>query len=149
MFLSGCSKSGPQKNFDFNHYFPISLNKTTFFAQIAITPEEISRGLMFRKSLKSDHGMLFIFNKPQKVSFWMRNVSIPLDIGYFDESGILIEFYHLYPHDETPLFSKSKNIQYVLEMNKDWFKNNNIKTGNSINIDKIETYMELRNKKSP
>ena len=147
--LSGCYRSDQKKNFDFNYYFPISLKETIFYAQIAITPQELSSGLMFRKSLRDNHGMLFIFKNPQQVSFWMKNVSIPLDIGYFDASGILVEYYHLYPHDETPLFSRSKNIKYVLEMNKGWFKNNNIKTGNSINIDKIEKYIELRTKSSP
>ena len=54
----------------------------TFFVEIARTPPERSRGLMFREELPKDHGMLFDFGEEQPVSFWMKNTPLPLDLVF-------------------------------------------------------------------
>ena len=74
----------------------------------------------------------------------MKNVPIPLDIGYLDPNGRLIEIYSLYPYDEKPVFSKSHNIQYALEMNQGWFNRNKIRTGDYLNLKKALNYIQLR-----
>ncbi len=85
--------------------------------EIARTPAERQRGLMYRKSLEQNRGMLFIFEKPDHLSFWMRNTYIPLDI-IFIESGMRILGI---VEKTTPLSEKQCAVpgvsQYVLEVN--------------------------------
>jgi uncharacterized membrane protein (UPF0127 family) len=70
-------------------------------AELAILPKESETGLMFRDELKSGTGMLFVFKDATPRKFWMKNTRIPLDIGYFDENGILKEIYAAKPFDKT------------------------------------------------
>ena len=143
-FLTNCKKELKIQNYSFEEFFSLSLEGNDFFAQIAITQEELSQGLMFKGTLDKNHGMLFYFDHPQRMSFWMKNVSIPLDIGYFDSKGRLVEIHSLYPHDEEPVFSKSHTIQYALEMNQGWYQLNKIKTGSYLNLKKALQCVELR-----
>lgn len=72
--------------------------------EIADDPAERAQGLMFRRDMPAGHGMLFIYETPQQVSFWMRNTLIPLDMVFIDARG---EVRHVHPmarpHDETPI----------------------------------------------
>jgi len=76
-----------------------------------------SRGLMNRTSLPQDHGMLFDFKTERRVSFWMKNTLIPLDMLFVDAQGVIIHiFANAQPHDESPIRSGGK-ILAVLEIN--------------------------------
>lgn len=59
--------------------------------ELAITPEERERGLMFRTSLPPDHGMLFLFERPARWTFWMKDTWIPLDLVFLDGSGTVVD----------------------------------------------------------
>lgn len=77
-----------------------------FQVEIAATRAQQERGLMFRKSLAPDHGMLFTYAKPQRVAYWMKNTLIPLDIIYIAPNGKILSIArNARPHDETPLAS--------------------------------------------
>jgi hypothetical protein len=99
----------------------MKLCDTSLRVEVASTPEETQKGLMFREELPENQGMLFTFNQPQRVSFWMANTSIPLDIGFFTADGKLREVHSLNPFDLTSVFSKRDDIQYALEVNRGWF----------------------------
>ena len=64
--------------------------KVPLNVELADTPAERARGLMFRQSLGESEGMLFVFEKPETPSFWMKNTKIPLSIAFFDEDKKLI-----------------------------------------------------------
>ncbi|PVM82061.1 DUF192 domain-containing protein [Caulobacter endophyticus] len=75
-----------------------------FQVEIAATEAEQRKGLMFRKVLAPDRGMLFVYRKPQRAAFWMKNTLIPLDILYIGaDGGILSMVRNARPHDEMPL----------------------------------------------
>lgn len=127
-----------------NEYFPIAVGDRMLRLQIAVSPQEMMRGLMERKSLKSDEGMLFVYAKPQVMSFWMRNTPLPLDIGFFDASGQLREYYPLYPFDETQVKSRSEKLQFAVEVNQGWFRENRVARGAMLDLKAVQAALKLR-----
>ena len=97
--------------------------------ELAVNPTEQMTGLMNRESLKSNHGMLFVFPEPKQASFWMHNTSIPLDLAFLDEDGLILEIIPLVPFEEKPVLSKSSKVSYALEVSRDWFASRNLKAG--------------------
>lgn len=92
-----------------------------------------ARGLMFRKSLCEDCGMLFKFAPPRQVAMWMKNTFVPLDVAYFTKDGTITDIKPLQPHNLTPVGS-SKAISYALEMNQGWFAKHKVSVGDKIKI---------------
>ncbi len=91
--------------------------QANFSIELADSPEERSKGLMHRKTLPQSSGMLFIFEQPQPVWFWMKNTLIPLDIIFMDQSGTVNKVHEMaQPHDLTQIYG-GDDIQYVFEIN--------------------------------
>ena len=84
-------------------------------AQVAATPQQQEVGLMFRRSLAPDEGMLFPYDPPQSVSFWMHNTLIPLDIIYIRPDSTIARIVNAKPLDETSLPS-GEPVSLVLEI---------------------------------
>ncbi len=101
-------------------------------AEVARRPGEMAMGLMFRKSMGDNEGMLFVFERERRASFWMANTFIPLTIAYLDRDGVILELHDMKPHDTTPVLSKSDRVAFALEMNRGWFKLNGVKVGEKI-----------------
>jgi len=90
--------------------------RTRFFVEIADTDAKRERGLMFRKSLAADRGMLFDFKTPREVAFWMRNTLIPLDIIYIKADGTVLSIArNATPLSEAPIPSGGPTLG-VLEL---------------------------------
>ncbi len=90
-------------------------------AEIAATPDDRQRGLMYRSSLGAEEGMLFAFAAPEVQVFWMKNTLIPLDVGFFDADLFLITVRTMEPDDGASTHSSNEPALYALEMNKGWF----------------------------
>ena len=87
-----------------------------FTVELALTPEEQARGLMFREALAPSAGMLFVYDRAQPVAFWMRNTLIPLDMVFVDEAGEVTKVHaEAVPGDETPIPSDGP-VRAVLEI---------------------------------
>ncbi len=81
-----------------------SRGRARFQVEIAATLAQQKQGLMFRKSLAPDRGMLFTYKRPQPAAYWMKNTLIPLDIIYIAPDGKVLSIVrNARPHDETPL----------------------------------------------
>jgi uncharacterized membrane protein (UPF0127 family) len=103
-------------------------------AEIADDTESRRTGLMHRKSLAENHGMLFIFDSDQKLSFWMKNTIIPLSIAYISSGGEIMEIYDMKPNSLRPVESVH-SVRYALEMNQGWFEKNGVTSGDRVIIE--------------
>ncbi len=100
-------------------------------AQVAVTSQEHATGLMHRKDMPSQEGMLFVFDNPSRLCFWMKNTLIPLTAAFIDDEGTIVNL-----EDMKPLSLEShcstKPVRYVLEMNKGWFAKKGLKAGSRL-----------------
>jgi uncharacterized membrane protein (UPF0127 family) len=114
---------------------PLYLHQKEIWVEVATTPEERSRGLMGRKYLGKDEGMLFIFETEDHHGFWMKDTFIPLSIAFIDKDGRIV-----WITDMKPMTLDShvppKPILYALEMNRGWFSNHGIKSGDVVRFSK-------------
>jgi len=109
-------------------------------AEIADNESERRYGLMFRESLGEYSGMLFVFDREQPVSFWMRNTIIPLDMVFINESLDIVGIQHnAEPCKADPCTSYVSGVpvKYVLETNGGFCMQNGVKEGNKIEITKL------------
>jgi len=89
---------------------------------------------MFRESLDTNSGMLFIFEEVAQQSFHMTETRIPLDIAFIREDGTIESIKELEPFDENPVFSEGE-VLCALEVNRGWFEENNVEVGDQIDIE--------------
>lgn len=102
-----------------------------FSIEIAETLEEKRVGLMNRTSMPSASGMLFLYNMPQTLSFWMQNTLIELDMLFVDSKGVVTHIHHrAQPHDETPIVGGTGVA--VLEINGGLAKSMGISVGTEL-----------------
>ncbi|MGE0332511.1 MAG: DUF192 domain-containing protein [Ramlibacter sp.] len=97
-------------------------------AQVAVTPEQRSTGLMFRKDMPQHEGMLFVFAQPTVQCFWMKNTLLPLTAAFVADDGSIVNLADMKPQT-TDSHCSAKPVRYVLEMNQGWFARKNIKAG--------------------
>ena len=101
------------------------------------TPEDKAKGLQGVESLPEDEGMLFIYDPPEDVKFWMKDTLIPLDIIFINEDQEVIEVHQGIPNDETLI--EVPNIAYVLEVNA----NSGIKVGDELELEEDAPIMKV------
>jgi uncharacterized membrane protein (UPF0127 family) len=99
--------------------------------ELAVSPDEQQVGLMHRRSLDPDCGMLFCYDDPQELSFWMRDTHVPLSIAFIDDEGRVAGVEDMDPYDENPVRSNVP-CRWALEANRGWFSDRNIKIGTKI-----------------
>lgn len=118
----------------------IILGGKTITVELAKTESQHQQGLMFRKMMPENEGMLFIFNEEQPRHFWMKNTLIDLSIGYFDSNKVLIDMQEMRSasvlETRPPSYTSAKPAMYALEMNKGWFTRNKIKVGQKFEFQK-------------
>jgi uncharacterized membrane protein (UPF0127 family) len=100
-------------------------------AEVANTEDARRSGLMFRKALEANDGMLFVFEDPDLQCFWMRNTLLPLSIAFIGDDGEIVNIEDMAPETDDPHCSK-KQVRYALEMAQGWFAGHGIKAGKKI-----------------
>jgi uncharacterized membrane protein (UPF0127 family) len=105
----------------------LSINRVKLVVELPRTYEEKITGMMFRKKIGENEGMLFAFRRPRQASFWMKNCYIPLTVAYLNSIGEIVELHDLQPLDTSSVLSGSSNIQFALEMPRGWFQRNDIR----------------------
>ncbi len=100
-------------------------------AEVAATDASRSRGLMFRKELAPNHGMLFVFEQANVQCFWMRNTPLPLSIAFILDDGTITNIADMAPLTENSHCSTAP-VRYTLEMEQGWFAKRGITPGKKI-----------------
>ncbi len=102
-------------------------------AEIAQTPQERAKGLMGRKFLPPNHGMLFVFESPARQCFWMRNTPLPLTIAFIDARGKITSFADMAPFSDESHCS-TVPVPFALEMEQGWFKKRGVLVGDTVTM---------------
>ena len=132
LFVTSCKEQIQPK--PFSSIFELKLGDKNIYAEIAITDVQKAMGLMFRKSLPENNAMIFVFNTPKQMSFWMKNTEIPLDIAFLTEDGVITEIKQMYPSNLNPVKSSRDDILYCIETNAGWFAKNGISAGKALDM---------------
>jgi hypothetical protein len=98
----------------------LTINGHRVTAEVATTVAARAVGLMRRFSLHADHGMLFVFDAPQPLTFWMKDTYIPLSIAFIGADGRILNIEDMAPQTESPHNSRGPAM-FALEMKKGWF----------------------------
>ena len=97
-------------------------------AQVAATPDQRATGLMYRRDMPPNEGMLFVFDVPAIQCFWMKNTLLPLTAAFVADDGTIVNLADMKPQTLDSHCS-TKPVRYVLEMNQGWFSKRNIQSG--------------------
>ncbi len=97
-------------------------------AQVAQTPEQRQIGLMFRREMPAQEGMLFVFEEPGTQCFWMKNTLLPLTAAFVADDGRVVNLADMQPQT-TESHCSQEPVRYVLEMNQGWFAKRGLKAG--------------------
>ena len=108
---------------------------TQLTIEVATSPEEKAKGLMFREILPERQGMLFLYAPPLNARMWMKNTLIPLDMLFIDADNRIIHIHkNAKPHDLTPI-GAGKSVAAVLEINGSAAEKLDIRVGDMVKID--------------
>ena len=97
-------------------------------AQVAATPTQRQIGLMWRKEMPQNEGMLFIFEQPSVQCFWMMNTLLPLTAAFIADDGTIVNLVDMKPQT-TDSHCSTKPVRYVLEMNQGWLGKKGLAAG--------------------
>lgn len=129
---SGLSGSGANQNLALA---TIKIRDITFRVELADTPEKKIQGLSGKASLSENNGMLFLFEKADIYSFWMKDMRFPIDIIWIDENFKIVGIVkNINPNSFPQTFQPQTPIQYVLEVNAGFSDRNNIVTGDQVHF---------------
>jgi uncharacterized protein len=109
----------------------LTVNGHKLTAEVAHTDPERAQGLMHRRMLPENRGMLFVFTTTAHHAMWMMNTYIPLSVAFIDERGVIINIEDMKPHTQDT-HPAAKPAKYALEMNQGWFGKRGIKPGAKI-----------------
>lgn len=117
----------------------VELKGHRYSVELALDAASQQRGLMFRDDMPADHGMLFVFDRPNVQTFWMKNCRMPLDILYFDQNYKLVSVQQRVPpcgdaDGNCPVYPSTGPAQYVLELNAGTAEKIGVKAGDALTV---------------
>ncbi len=109
----------------------LTIGEAELQVEIADRDQTRQRGLMFRDSLPEDRGMLFVYPEARRLSFWMKNTRIALDIAFLADDGAILQISSMQPYDENTTHS-TQPVRYALEVNQGWFTRHGVTRGDHV-----------------
>jgi len=114
---------------------PVRFGKNTLSVEIARNEQERQHGLMFRRELGRDAGMIFVFDAPEDANFWMKNTPLPLSIAFLDSEKVVLNIDEMAPFDEKSFHRSKGKALYAVEANANWFESHGVKAGDKAEFD--------------
>lgn len=131
LLAAGCGPAGAQEPQTDLPRVRLQAGMYLIDAQVARTPGQREIGLMFRKQMPGNEGMLFVFEQPSDQCFWMRNTLIPLTAAFIADDGTVVNLADMKP-GTLDSHCSARPVRYVLEMNQGWFARKGIKPGSRL-----------------
>lgn len=119
------AQDGPQPKLQ---TIPLTAGMHVIQAELALTPTQQMIGMMHRRSMGTNEGMLFVYDEPHRLCFWMRNTLLPLTIAFIADDGRIVNTADMKPLDESS-HCASEPVRFALEMNQGWFAKRGLKPG--------------------
>lgn len=117
--------------------YPLKIKSHSLRAELAQTEEEKRTGLMFRKSLPENTGMLFVYEVEGRWAMWMKNTYVPLSVAFIDRNGVILNIEDMEPLTEES-HAAAGPAKYALEMSRGWFAKRGIGAGaHVLGLDKV------------
>lgn len=113
---------------------PVMIGRARLWVEIVDDEAARAQGLMHRRELPDDEGMLFVFERPQPLSFWMRNTYLPLDIAFLSDDCRVLNIESMRPLDEGPRYVSRGLARYAVETNQGWFRRNGVEPGDTLSF---------------
>jgi len=119
----------------------VTLRQSSFMAEVAVTPQETSKGLMYRQSLAKDRCMFFVYGEDGYHSVWMKNCLIALDVVWIDAEGRVVEFAEHIPPcspmrgEDCPTYGGTVPARHFIEFSAGTFKRLGLKKGDRLGWD--------------
>jgi uncharacterized membrane protein (UPF0127 family) len=114
--------------------FPDAPGAPSIDIELARSPHDIERGLMYRRTMPDNRGMLFRLDARREQVFWMHNTCIPLDMMFIDEDGVIVGIVE----SATPLTDTPRSVQcpsrFVLEVNAGWVRRRGVAPGQTVSL---------------
>ncbi len=133
LLLVGCKPQGDLRSFcNLGPERRFFLGGHAVSLELACTPEQQRKGLMYREELLPATGMLFVYARAQVLSFWMKNTPIALDIGFFDAGACLLDVQTMLPVSKGQIpktYYSPPGAMYAVELPMGWFKKNQVTKG--------------------
>jgi uncharacterized membrane protein (UPF0127 family) len=126
--FAASAQDGPQPKLP---TVPLTAGMHVIQAEVAQTPTQQMIGMMHRRSMGTNEGMLFVYDEPLRLCFWMRNTLIPLTIAFIADDGRIVHTADMKPLDETS-HCTPEPVRFALEMNQGWFAKRGIKKGDRL-----------------
>ena len=123
--LTAAAQDGPQAKLAVAE---LTAGMHVIHAELAVTPEQQAAGMMFRRGMAANDGMLFVNSEAGVRCFWMRNTLIPLSIAFVDEDGTVVNIADMAPRSDESHCSV-KPVRYALEVPLGWFAKRGFKAG--------------------
>jgi uncharacterized protein len=123
--LAASAQDGPQAKLK---VIELTAGMHVIHAELAVSQEQQSTGMMFRRGMGANDGMLFVYNDSAKRCFWMHNTWVPLTIAFVASDGTIVNLADMQPLDEQSLCSEIP-VQYALEVPQGWFAKRGFKVG--------------------
>jgi uncharacterized membrane protein (UPF0127 family) len=117
-----------------DRYVVVDVGGVEARVEVAATSDARRQGLMGRNALDEDHGMLLVFPREKVLKIWMLNTPLPLDVGFFDRHGVLINALSMEPDGGAVVHHSDAPALFALEMNRGWFARNDIGKGAKLNL---------------
>jgi hypothetical protein len=128
LVAGAAAQTGPQPKLPTT---PLTIGIHVVQAELAITPDQQATGMMFRTSMGTNEGMLFVNDEPGVRCFWMRNTLVPLTIAFIADDGTIVNTADMEPKSEKSHCS-AQPVRFALEMKQGWFAKRGIKPGTKV-----------------